>query len=103
MLVFHLLLFNQLKCFSYFYVQTEKHFSFPDFMLFGVRSGYHNQPDLLTAMGDHSEVDTCLMQSLQAFLYSISHRGVTKKTCWSIICVVFFSKFCYIKCKRATI
>jgi len=37
MLVFHLLLFNQLKCFSYFYVQTEKHFSFPDFMLFGAQ------------------------------------------------------------------
>ena len=79
MLVFHLLLFNQLKCFSYFYVQTEKHFSFPDFMLFGVRSGYHNQPDLLTAMGDHSEVDTCLMQSLHAFLLDLT-KNDKKKT-----------------------
>jgi hypothetical protein len=58
--------------------KTEKHFSFPDFMLFGAQRRYLNRPDLLTAMGDHSEVDTCLMQSLHAFLLDLTQRSDKK-------------------------
>ena len=54
-----------------------------------VRSGHHNRPDLLTAMDDHSEVDTCLMQNLHAFLLDLTKNDKKKPLLVHDMCSVF--------------